>query len=207
MEELNNREDLEQLLSTYKKALDFAYTATKTKYGKNTACGAMFEYITKNNTLGFTRDNGARSIVEKLNYHYNELFQIISDYIISTYMLTEVPVSMTEDKAFEYSKDTENKLNYSKEKVIEAAAIMIATSPYMFMTTLAMNKTLKYIIAEAFVRERYLENKKDKLDNTRNSKLLSLPDGQKLMLSKHKLNISIRTMNDDDGIENKPFTR
>lgn len=195
---------LEEKLKLIKKLVDEAYDTTKNKYNENWANTAITNCFLYSKSNNFTRDNNARTNINSLLNRPNEIYQILLEYAISSYLLNNMECDISSEELQAYATDFEGKLDYSGKKAIKIAAIATATNTYWTYNMLAVNKKLKLELVLNFVTERYIQNKRQELDSTNKVRLIKIntKDKQKqLLMSKTKLNIDVRNMNNDDDIE------
>lgn len=199
-----NDEELAELLKRTKKFLDRAYSDTKiSRYGKEQADRAMFEFFTKCDFGSFTNEQ-TRQKFEAFTYHGNEIYQVLLDFAISSYIadkkkgISHRISSLDEVNA--YHDPNNQNLNYEPKHVIEVVALLTAQNSYYALNVLGYNEKLRQVLVENFVKERYGSfERRQELDNTPNSTLVHLDSGKTLIMSKTKLNKDINNMiNDDD---------
>lgn len=208
MEELK----LKEILQSHKKAIDLAYEATANKHSQEQASFALYNYLTSDNSQEyikyFTRDNKARNIISKLdNTVIYEYFQIISDYVIGTFINNNMNfdnISKEELKAYE--TDFNGELDYTnEEKILKLFAASLSINTFFALNTYALNKKMKAVIVKKFIEERYINKGKNVLDNSKPAVIKKL-FGKSVQLSKNKLNRDVAIMKKDEELQNIPFS-
>ena len=202
-------QDLEKNLQLIKTLIDNAYDTTKNKYNEEWANNAIVECFQFYKANSFTRENNSRENIKSLLDRQNEIPQILLDYAISSFILNDMKCDITMSDLTAYVNDYEQKLDYSGTKAVKITAIAAAINTYWAYNLLAVNKKLKLELVFNFVVERYKQNKRNELDNSKKSKLIKLEGYEHpIMMSKFKLNNDVRNMNSDDEIEEySPPTR
>lgn len=202
-------EELEDLLQGIKETVDNAYEVTKNKYGVNTANAAIMNFFYNYDLKHFTRDENARENMRELTYRYNEIFQILMDYAVSSYILNEMKCDIPYSKLYEYANDDEGVLDYSGKTAVKIVALASASNNYWTTNLITINKKLLSELITNFILERYVNNKKEELDRTKKAALVKFLDKDKyFLMSKVQLNNDIRNMNNDENLpEYIPPTR
>lgn len=194
--------ELADKLQSIKYMIDDAYETTRNKYTQTDANYAVISFFMNSRTNGFTRDNSSRENMKSLIYRPNEFYQILLDYAISSFMSNNIPVTITNDELVKYTSDPEGKLDYSGTKPIQVVALAAAMNTYWAINILSTNPTLKSELVVSMVTERYVNNKREQLDNSPKAKMIKVEGYKKIiMMSKSKLNNDIRNMNSDDEYE------
>ena len=205
--EFHTEEELAECLKSTKKFIDRTHTEIKlSRYGKEQADRALLEFFS-NYDIGNFPNTETRQNFEELTYHGNEIFQILSDFAISSYISDKqkgIPHHITSlDEVNAYHDPDNQNLNYDPQHVKEVVALLVAESSYFALNVLGYNKRLRRVLAESFVSERYgsLERRQE-LDNTPNTSTVKLASGEILTMSKTRLNRDIDNMirDDDNGI-------
>ena len=198
-----NNEELAELLKRTKKFLDRAYLDTKiSRYGKEQADRAMLEFFTKFDFGSFTNEQ-TRQKFEAFKYHSNEIYQVLLDFAISSYIadkkkgISHRISSLDEVNA--YHDPNNQNLNYEPKHVIEVVAVLTAQNSYYALNVLGYNEKLRKVLVEKFVKERYGSfERRQELDNTPNSTFVHLDSGGTLIMSKTILNRQINNMINDE---------
>lgn len=194
-----SEKELKEIFDNNKKMIDRAYLYTKLKYGAENANIALYEYFTTDQTSRITRGNDSRKNMEALTYHYYETEQFIMEYAMSSYIANDMQEVFSLNDIYTYANDPNNpNLKYDDNSIVTLVALAAAWSPYWLTNLLACNDKVKTVLIKRLITERYVEGQKQKLDNSRRSKLVTLPNGKKLMLSIDKLNHDIDNMIRDD---------
>ena len=195
-----NAEELKAIFKENKRIIDEAYLTNKIRYGDEQANVGMYEYFVNYRTDFITRSNNARKNMEKFQYHAPEIEQFLIEYAMSSYITNniECPLSYSDIRAY---TDTENtNLKYDPQSIISLVALGAAYNTYWMSNVIACNKKVKSVLVESLINERYIENKKEALDNSPRTKLVHLKDGKSLTISINKLNLDIDNMiRDDEG--------
>ena len=186
------------LFESNKKIFDEVYQTNKNKYGPEQANVAMYEFFVNYRTDYITRTNDARKKMDKFMYHGSEIEQFLLDYAMSSYSLNGgkvIPI-----KEIQKYVNNDPNLAYDRNTVIALVAIGSAHNPYWMVNILACNPRVKEVLVESLIDERYIQNKKQELDNSRRAKLIKFDNGDKsIMMSRDSLNRSIDNMIHDDG--------
>lgn len=194
--------ELADLLQGIKETIDSAYDTTCSKHGDEVANAAIMTFF-KNGVLQyFTRDNDARKNMEELSYRGNELYQVLADYAISSYILNEMKCDISQDELGAYARDFNGELDYSGRTPIKVLALASTVNNYWATNILSVNKKLKSELLVNFIQERYVADKRYDLDNTPSVRLVRFSDEKRpVFMSKAKLNNDVRNMNSDDVID------
>lgn len=195
-------EELADLLQGTKETVDAAYDATCSKHGSEVANAAIMTFFRNSVLQYFTRDNNARSNMEELLYRDNEIYQILADYAISSYILNEMECDLSHDDLSSYVRDMNGELDYSGTRPIKVLALASTVNNYWALNILSVNKKLKSELLGCFIQERYVDDKRFDLDNTPSIRLVRFPDEYKpVFMSKTRLNDDVRNMNSDDMLD------
>lgn len=199
---MNKNESSKEIIQIIKELVDKAYDTTKSKYDDKLANTAMTNFFLYYVTNNFTRKNNARKTMEDLTYRVHEVYQILVDYAISSFILNNMECDLSNDELIAYANDKERKLDYSGKKAVKIVAIASAINTYWTYNLISVNKKLKLELVLNFIAERYIQNKRSELDNTKNTKIIKVEghDGL-IIMSKSKLNNDVRNMNNYDEIE------
>ena len=193
-------EEIRSIFAASKKDLDEIYDTNNSRYGQEQANTAMYEFLVNYRTDFTTRTNGARSKLEKLNHHYYEINQFLMEYAMASYNLNENNIVLTTEELAKYTKDDKQELKYDRDTIIAAVAIGSAWSPYWMVNLLACNKQLKSILVESLIEERYVQDKKQALDDYRLGRLVKFQNGKRpLMININTMNRAVDNMIHDDG--------
>lgn len=194
-------EEIRNIFAASKKDFDEIYDTNNSRYGQEQANTAMYEFLVNYRTDFTTRTNGARSKLEKLNHHYYEINQFLMEYAMASYNLNKNNIVLTTEELAKYTKDDKQELKYDRDTIIAAVAIGSAWSPYWMVNLLACNKQLKSILVESLIEERYVQDKKQALDDCRLGRLVKFQNGKRpLMININTMNRAVDNMiNDDDG--------
>jgi len=195
----NEEENLELTLNENKFMLDNAYYTTLKKYNTNQANGAMIDFLLNNSYKFFTNDNNARENMRKLLSHYYEIEQILMDFAISSYLSNNMDNNISEKDIIAYANDKNAKLNYDPIFITKMIALASSLNPYWTVNLLACNQNVKKALVQNFINERYILDKKDKLDNSIRLKIIKLKDGKRVTISKYRLNRHIKNMIHDES--------
>lgn len=193
-------EELKQIFKENKNIFDEVYLINKARYGEEQANVGMYEYFVNHRTDFITRNNHARDNMKKFQYHSAEIEQFLIEYAMSSYISNNIECNLSYSDIRAYT-DTENSnLKYDPQSIISLVAIGAAYNTYWMSNVLSCNDKVKRVLVESLINERYIENKKDKLDNSPRAKLVQLKDGKKIMISIGKLNSDIDNMiRDEEG--------
>lgn len=194
-------EELEDLLQGIKETIDNAYEVTKNKYGVETANAAIMNFFYNEDLKHFTRDENARENMRELAARSNEIYQILIDYAISSYILNNMQCDIPYTELGEYANDKLGQLNYSGKTAVKIIALASACNNYWTANFFHLNKKLLTELITNFILERYINKKKEMLDNTEKVQLIKFLDkDKKTLMSKFKLNNDIRNMNRDENL-------
>ena len=195
-----NYDELREIFRSNKRIIDSAYESTKEKYDDNQATTAMYEYFMNFTSKYFTRSNNARHNMEVFNYHSYELEQFLLEYAMRSYVLNNIECPYSLDEIREYANDKKYRFNYDKKSIISVVAVGSAWSPYWMVNLLSINKKVKEVLITSLIKERYIDNLKDALDNAKSTKAIRLKDSKRaLILSIDTLNRNIDNMINDAG--------
>ena len=193
-------EEIRNIFAASKKDFDEIYDTNNSRYGQEQANTAMYEFLVNYRTDFTTRTNGARSKLEKLNQHYYEINQFLMEYAMASYNLNENNIVLTTEELAKYTKDDKQELKYDRDTIIAAVAIGSAWSPYWMVNLLACNKQLKSVLVESLIEERYVQDKKQALDDYRLGRLVKFQNGKRpLMININTMNRAVDNMIHDDG--------
>ena len=193
-------EEIRSIFAASKKDFDEIYDTNNSRYGQEQANTAMYEFLVNYRTDFTTRTNGARSKLEKLNHHYYEINQFLMEYAMASYNLNGNNIVLTTEELAKYTKDDKQELKYDRDTIIAAVAIGSAWSPYWMVNLLACNKQLKSVLVESLIEERYVQDKKQALDDCRIGKLVKFQNGKRpLMININTMNRAVDNMIHDDG--------
>ena len=192
-------EEIRSIFAASKKDFDEIYDTNNSRYGQEQANTAMYEFLVNYRTDFTTRTNGARSKLEKLNHHYYEINQFLMEYAMASYNLNENNIVLTNEELAKYTKDDKQELKYDRDTIIAAVAIGSAWSPYWMLNLLACNKQLKSVLVESLIEERYVQDKKQALDDCRLGRLVKFQNGKRpLMININTMNRAVDNMIRDD---------
>lgn len=186
------------------KILDKAYDITKNKYNDKQAREAIFRLLNDGDFDAITRDNNARNDAKK-SLHYYNIFYILANYILSTFKLHNLKITISAEEFIKYVNDLDIKLNVDRKKALEIMMLAIANNPFYALNILACNNKVKQAIIEGLIDERYTNNKRRELDDTGDAICLSyIEKGKKKMIiaSREKIYNSLKQMNNDDKLDN-----
>lgn len=193
-------------LQKIKKMFDKAYLETKIKYGKENADNAIRNYFL-NYDYGFFTGKENKMKFKVLNEHPNEIYQVLLDYAISSYISEEqqgISHEVTLEEVKKYIDVTNTKLNYDAHYITSVVAIGTAWSPYWVTNLISCNPKLKTALVNDFIKGRYTsKEQRNALDNSKGTKIIKQDNGKNITMSKYFLNRCIENMNNDDMIE--PF--
>lgn len=131
----------------------------------------------------------------------NEIYQILIDYAISSYILNNMQCDIPYTELEEYANDKLGQLNYSGKTAVKIIALASACNNYWTANFFHLNKKLLTELITNFILERYINKKKEMLDNTEKAELIKFLDkDKKTLMSKFKLNNDIRNMNRDENL-------
>ncbi len=199
-------EELAEILKRTKNFLDKTYLDIKmSRYGKKQADRAMLEFFT-NCDFGCFPTEETRKKFEEFTYHGNEIYQILLDFAISSYMVDKQKgqahniTSLDEINAYHDPNDFS--LDYSPKHITEIVALLAAENVYYAINVLGYNEKLKQVLVQEFINERYgnYERRKE-LDSSPNLTIVRLNSGKILTMSKTQLNKDIDNIIRDDGYE------
>ena len=192
-------DDLNEIFAENKERFDKIYDITKGKYDDTQANRAMFEFLNNYRTDFITHTDGARSIANKFMYHGPEIEQFLMSYAMESYILNGYKPDLTSADIDAYTNEQKD-LKYDPETIISVVALGTAWNAYWFSNVLACNKRLKQVLIQSLIKERYVENRREELDNSQKISLATLKDGRKLTVSVANLNRNIDNMiHDDEG--------
>ncbi len=192
--------ELKEIFKDNKEIFDKAYEHTKERHNDYQANFAMAQFLVNYETQYITNSDNdkSRDHMKKFLYHGSEIEQFLIDYAISSYIFNDLSCPFSLDELHAYSSDPEEKLKYDKDSVIAVVAGISAENNYYLVNILSVNHTLKESLVKYLIEERYIQNRRNELDNTKNTKSILLTDGRKFTLSKSKLNKDIDNMIRDD---------
>lgn len=220
-------EELADLLKGTKETIDNAYDATKRKHGVENADTAMELFLKRDVLAYFTGDESTRDNMQELLDRPYEIYQVLFDYAMSSFILNDmnsVPYaelidysrdsndrsSTHSDEFINYSLDSNMDFDYSGRKSVQIVALAAAFNPYWTVNLVAYNKKLRESLIDSFIQERYVEDRRDELDNAANiPKLVRFTDtDERIFMNKDRLNLAIEKMNEADDLgEYIPPTR
>ena len=199
-------QEMAERLQKIKRILDKAYIETKYKYNKLQADTAVTSYFLNSDYGHFTGEENRKKLKELL-YHPNEMYQVLLDFAISTYIFEEtngIKHDVTLEEVKKYFNDKKHELDYSEQHTTSVVALATAWSPFWTVNLLSINQQLMQSLVRSLVKGRYgSAERRNQLDNSKRVKMAKQSNGKILMVSKYNLNKDIANMNRDDMIE--PF--
>lgn len=199
-------QELEERLQKIKKMIDKAYFDTKLKYGKSNADNAISKYFLDYDYRFFTGKDNKKKF-KALQEHPNEIYQVLLDYAISSYISEEqkgIKHEVTLDEVRKYTDTNNKELNYDEHFITSVVALGAAWSPYWVTNLISCNQELKRALVNDFIKGRYTsKEQREALDNSKKSKLILEKNGKSITMSKYNLNRCTDNMNNDDLVE--PF--
>ncbi len=197
-------QEMAERLQKIKRVFDKAYIETKHKYNKLQADTAVTSFFLNSDYGHFTGEENRKKLKELL-YHPNEMYQVLLDFAISTYIFEEtngIKHDVTLEEVKKYSNDKKHELDYSEQRATSVVALATAWSPFWAVNLLSLNQQLMQSLVRSLVKGRYgSAERRNQLDNSRRVKMAKQPNGKVLMVSKYNLNKDIANMNRDDMIE------
>lgn len=195
-----SEEELAKIFKTNKQIIDGVYETIKSRYSREQANVAMYEYFVNHRTDFITRNNNARDNMKKFEYHGPEIEQFLIEYAMSSYISNDMECPFSYNDIRAYTDTTNKSLKYDQDSIISLVALGAAYNTYWMSDLLACNDRVKRVLVESLINERYIGNKKNELDNSKRLKLVKLNDGKTLTISINKLNRDIDNMiRDEEG--------
>lgn len=192
-------EQMELELKEKKELLDKSFEITKNKYGMSNANRAVMLLFLNYKLTGFTRDDDARKNVEKLYNNGYDLYQIMLEYAVSSYIMNKMQCDITIKEIDKYSCDIDGKLNYDDIDSTKIVALGVAQSTYYAYNMLVVNRRLRESLLYNLINERYIQNKKEDLDNSRKATLVKFEDKDKqFIMSKFAINKDFNVMKQEE---------
>lgn len=190
-----------ETINICKEMIDHAYETTKNKYGQTHAIHAIISFFMNHTASEITNDKKDRDNLKYLLYREGELYQILFDYAISSYIINNVEANISMDKLRSYTNTNDETLDYSPETATKITALAAGLNTYWAINLLSCNRRLKSALLQNFIIEKYVLNKKELLNSSKNTKRVILTSKEEIFLSKHKLNRDVENMNNDDEKE------
>ncbi len=188
--------ELEKNLEKDKNMLDNAFETTKSKHGEEFAKKGLINYFVYSKISGISRDNNARenmTFLTKNNPYI--LSQILLDFAISSFMINSMKPDITEKEVLAYFNDKDELLKYDNETVTKVAALACTLYPDQSLLLINNNYSMYKSLVETFINERYINNKKNELDNSLRTKFIYLKNSNRPMpISKDRLNYATKRM-------------
>ena len=181
-----------------KKRIDEAFEITKLKYGESHASIALYDCFVNYIMNGITRTNNARSNMIKFEYHSSEIDQFLIEYAMASFISNNIDSDFSLSDIRKYVDTGDETLKYDKASIIALVAIGGAWNSYWMTDLLSCNQKVKAKLVEYLIEERYINNKKNILDNCRRSKMVKLKDGKEVHISINRLNRNVDNMIRDD---------
>ena len=201
-------EQMELELKEKKELLDKSYDITKKKYGMSNANRAIILLFLSYKLTGFTRDENARKNIENLYNDGYDLFQIMLDYAVSSYIMNKMQCDISIKDLNKYSYDYDEKLDYGDVNSTKIVALAAAQNTAHAYNLLLVNKRLRESLLYNFINERYIQNKKDALDNSRKATLVTFKDKDKnkqFIMSKFAINRDFYIMKQEEQENDEVF--
>ena len=148
-------EQMELELKEKKELLDKSFEITKNKYGMSNANRAVMLLFLNYKLTGFTRDDDARKNVEKLYNNGYDLYQIMLEYAVSSYIMNKMQCDITIKEIDKYSCDIDGKLNYDDIDSTKIVALGVAQSTYYAYNMLVINRRLRESLLSNLINSLY----------------------------------------------------
>lgn len=139
--------------------LDEIYRIMEAKYKKEQALKSMDFFLKTLDKNYITRTNGARKIAEDFSSY--DLFNVLSDYAISKFILEKYPVTFTEEELTLIANDFNGQLEIHYKTAIEFFALYNAINPFFAYNALLSSKNIKPLLIELFIHDRYKKERRD----------------------------------------------
>ena len=199
-------EQMELELKEKKELLDKSYEITKNKYGMSNANRGIILLFLSYKLTGFTRDDDARKNVEKLYNEGYDLYQIMIDYAVSSYIMNKMKCDISIKDINKYANDFDGKLEYDDVESTKIVALAAAQNTSYAYGLLLSNKRLRESLLYNFINERYIQNKKEDLDNSRKATLVKFKDKDKqFIMSKFAINRDFYIMKQEEQENDEVF--
>lgn len=205
---IRTNEELADLFKGTKETIDNAYDATKRKHGIENADAAMMLFFKRDVVAYFTNDEGDRDNMQELLSRPYEIYQVLFDYAISSFILNDMSNARYAELV-NYAMDPNGTLNYSGKRAVQIVALGASFNPYWTANLIAYNQKLRESLIDSFVQERYVEDRRDELDNANMPRLVRFTDtDERFFMNKDKLNFATKKMNEINDLgEYIPPTR